>query len=107
MDDGQAVMLVILDLSAAFDSIDQEQLLTLLELEYGIQDRALSWFKSYLKDRTYKIMVESESSEDIPLWCGVPQGSVLGPVMFTMYTAPLCRILRKHNVCYHKYADDI
>ena len=57
-----------------------------------------------MEDRTYRVQIDSTTSEHIPLQCGVPQGSVLGPVMFTLYTMPMQRIFRVH---YHKYADDI
>ena len=71
------------------------------------QVRALSWFRSYLHGRTYHVQIDGASSECIPLWCGVPQGSVLGPIKFTMFTAPINRILQRHGASYHTYADDI
>ena len=107
LDDNCVVMLVMLDLSAAFDSVDQEQLLYIFEHEYGICGSALSWFRSYLDGRTYRVQIDEASSHCVSLWCGVPQGSVLGPILFTMYTAPMSRIFQKHGVAYHTYADDI
>lgn len=107
LDNNQAVLLMMLDLSAAFDCIDHMSLISLLEHEYGVKDLALSWFHSYLTDRRFRVCIDGTSSEPTHLWCGVPQGSVLGPVLFTLYTSPLCRILEKHGVHYHKYADDI
>ena len=97
----------MLDLSAAFDTIKQNQLLGLLRDEYGITGKALSWFSTYLGDRTQRLQVETTTSDHVPLKCGVPQGPVLGPVIFTLYTAPIQRIIRKHEVKHHKYADDI
>ena len=106
LDESHAVALVILDLSAAFDTIDQCQLLSLLNAEFGVHAKALSWLETYLEARTQRVKIDDAMSETIPLTCGVPQGSVLGPVLFTIYTMPMQRIIRKHGVVYHKYADD-
>ena len=100
-------MLVMFDLSAVFASVDQEQLIFLFEYEYGIQGRALSWFRSYLDGRTYHVEIDGASSECVPVWCGVTWGSVLGPILFTMYTALINRILQRHGASYHTCADDI
>ena len=67
---------------------------------------ALSWFKSYLNLRTQSVLVNGKTSSEIILGCGVPQGSILGPILFTVYTSPLGEILRKYNMFYHLYADD-
>ena len=61
----------------------------------------------WMDGRTYHVQIDGASSECVPLWCGEPQGSVLGPILFTMYTAPMNRILQGHGVSYHTYADDI
>ena len=101
------MMFVMLDLLAAFDTIDHAHLLKLLQDEYGDRGTALAWFRTYMEDRTYRVQIDSTTSEHIPLQCGVPQGSVLGPVMFTLYTTPIQRIFRRHGIHYHRYADDI
>ena len=74
-----AMLFVMLDLSSAFDTIDHEHLLTLLHDEYGVRETALSWFRTYLEDRTHCVQIDSKTSATIPLQSGVPQGSVLNP----------------------------
>ena len=66
----------------------------------------LTWFESYLTNRFYCVKVRNETSQNLPLKYGVPQGSVLGSVLFTMYTKPLSALIRKHSISYHLYADD-
>ena len=78
------MMFVMLDLSAAFDTIDYAHLFKLLQDEYSVRGTALAWFRTYMEDRNYHVQIDSTTSEHIPLQCGVPQGSVLGPVIFTL-----------------------
>ena len=106
VDSNKAVMLVLLDLSAAFDTINIENLLLTLKSRVNIQGTALSWLRSYLVGRTQSIRVRNANSAKKLLRQGVPQGSVLGPVMFTIYTLPIADICRKHAVKYHRFADD-
>jgi hypothetical protein len=106
LDKGSNVALVLLDLSAAFDTIDHNILLKRLSHSYGITDNALSWLRSYLTERKQCVSIDSMTSKDITLEFGVPQGSVLGPKAFSMYTLPLGNILRHHGASYHIYADD-
>ena len=82
MDNGQVVMLVLLDLSAAFDTIDHNILLNRLEKRFGVTGDALKWFKSYLTGRTQSVIINGTESEKCPLKYGVPQGSKLGPILF-------------------------
>ena len=105
-DDRKVNLLVLLDLSAAFDRIDHNILIKRLECSFGVKGTALKWFASYLKNRTQSVKVSGFQSEKGFLQFGVPQGSVLGPVLFTMYTQPLVHIMRKFNILYHLYADD-
>ena len=72
-----------------------------------MHETALSWFLTYLENRTHCVQIDSKTSATIPLQSGVPQGSVLGPVLFTLYTTPMQRIFKRHGIKYHKYADDI
>ncbi len=106
LDENQAVLLVCLDLSAAFDTVDHSILLNRLEKRLGITGKCLSWFHSYLTGRTQKVVLQGVASKHCDLSCGVPQGSVLGPKLFTIYTLPIGDIIRVHNISFHIYADD-
>jgi len=106
MDNKQGTILVLLDLSAAFDTIDHPVLFKTLEHRLGIKGTALKWFKSYLSERTQAVSIENISSDPVSLKFGVPQGSVLGPLLYTIYTLPLGDILRNLEISYHLYADD-
>ena len=106
VDSHGGAILVLLDLSAAFDTIDHDKLLDLLNKSFGIRGDALQWFSSYLKDRTQTVQIGSSFSKEQTLSYGVPQGSVLGPILFTIYTTPLGRIIRNHGLTFHLYADD-
>ena len=106
MDRKEIVCLTLLDLSAAFDTISKDKLLTRLEEEFGITNNCLKWIESYLTQCTQRAIVGSSRSDPVTLNFGVPQGSVLGPILFTLYTCPLGRICRKLSIGYHLYADD-
>jgi len=103
--EGMSSLLVLLDLSAAFDTVDHELLLQDL-YNSGIRDTALALFRSYLSQRTQSVVVNQSISHSVPLLFGVPQGSVLGPVLFTIYTSSLSSLLGAHGVLHHFYADD-
>ena len=106
IDNGSGVFLVLLDLSAAFDTVDHTILLSFLENHIGLKGTVLQMFHSYLSDRSQRISVNNVLSDMAGLSYGVPQGSVLGPIEFCMYTLPLGAILRHHKLQYHIYADD-
>ena len=90
LDSGNLVMLTLLDLSAAFDSVDHNTLLCRLRTSYGLRDACFDWFKSYLSGRTQYVRSTSTSSKPSEVQYGVPQGSVLGPILFLLYTADCC-----------------
>ena len=96
----------MLDLSAAFDTIDHSILLDRLRYTFGFDCTVLNWFKSYLTDRTQCVSVSNTLSSTQRLCFGVPQGSVLGPILYTLYTTPLGSLIRNHDCIYHMYADD-
>ncbi len=98
---------MLLDLSAAFDTIDHNILLNRLENFVGISGSALAWLKSYLSDRHQFVAVNDEVSYRSQMQYRVPQGSVVGPLLFTtLYMLPLGNIIRKHAVSFHCYTDD-
>ena len=106
IDGRKAVVLVLLDLSAAFDTVDHALLLNRLSCRFGIQGQVLAWFKSYLTNRKQSVCIQGVCSSSRELTCGVPQGSVLGPILFTAYMSPLGDIIKRHGLQYHLYADD-
>ena len=107
VDSGHPVLLVLLDLSSAFDTIDHTILLDRLKDYYGINGDALKLFKSYLDDRWQSVYIDDHQSQPRRLSCGVPQGSGLGPLLFTLYVQPVCDLLRSKGINFHLYADDV
>ena len=104
---GEPTALVLLDLSAAFDTIDHSTLLDCLQSWFGVCGPALKWFTSYLTERFQSIKIGSTLSRGYKLLFGVPQGSVLGPLLFSLYTTPLSYVIGRHKgVGFHFYADD-
>ena len=106
MDKRQCVYLVLLDLSAAFDTVDHSILQCRLSERFGVNGSALKWVASYLESRKQFVVVNGTRSEEHTLDCNVPQGSVLGPGFFGDYTSPIGDIFRKHEIGFHLYADD-
>ena len=93
--------LTFLDLSAVFDSIDHTILLYRLNVYYGISELAIGQFKSYLSGRTHSVKVGSTLSHPVVLQYGVPQCSVLGPILFSLYTNPISSIIHSHSSINH------
>ena len=101
LDNHQSVILLLLDLSAAFDTVDHGILLDRLSHRFGRCGLVLSWFKSYLSNRFQFVEIRGEKSSHQPLTCRVPQGSVLGPILYLLYTSPLGDIVRRYNMGFH------
>jgi hypothetical protein len=106
IDKRENVVLLLLDLSAAFDTINHRLLLKKLKTHYGIDGTVLNWLTSYLSERSFRVSVGKSTSSSCWLQIGVPQGSILGPLLFIMYTKDLEDIVRKYGFSIHLYADD-
>ena len=106
LDAGSSAIMQMLDLSAAFDTLDHDIFLSRLCNVYGITGNALDWFSSYLTGRIQRVVIEDSVSVDQALDFGVPQGSVLGPRIYCMYTKPVSDIIQRHELSHHSYADD-
>ena len=107
LDKRRCVYLVLLDLSAAFDTIDHTVFLSRLEKENGVTADALGWMSSYLSGWQQCISINSTLSDNRDLHFGFPQGSLIGPFSFKLYTKPLTSIAKKHSINIHLYADDM
>ena len=105
-DENMPSILILLDLSAAFDTVDHDLLLHILENEIGIKASALRWFASFLIGRKYTVKINSSYSPESELLYGVPQGSVLGPILFNIYLRGLYRISGIINFEIDGFADD-
>ena len=95
-----------LDLSAACDTIDHDILLSVLETSLGFKDKVLSFLNCYLISRLQKVLIDGEYSMPGTIKTGVPQGSLLGPVLFSCYPVPLDALFERLDVIYHFYAKD-
>ena len=104
---GNISVLALLYFSSAFDTIDHPILVHRLHTHLGFTDAVLQWFSSYQTDRTHYVSLSNHCSDFAPVHSGVPQGSVLCPILFTMYTKPLSAIIDSHSIIHHSFADDL
>ena len=107
LDERREIVIVLLHLSAAFDTIDHTIFINRLESYYGLSKSALSWFSLYLTDRTQKVVISDCESHCHTPTCGVPQGSVMGPLAFTFYIAPLSNIITAHNMKFNESKTEV
>ncbi|CAC5407955.1 unnamed protein product [Mytilus coruscus] len=106
LDNNCCAVLLMLDLSAAFDTIDHQILFDRLKYSFGVTGDALLWLQSYLMNRTQRVAIGSVQSDDIKLDFCVPQGSVLEPKLYCIFAKPEGEICIRHGMSYHSYADD-
>ena len=121
---GNISVLALLDFSSAFDTIDHPSssrkvqlqksedkrypiLVHRLHTDFGFTDTVLQWFPSYLTDRTHYVSLSNHCSAFTHVHSGVPQGSVLGPILITMYIKPLSAIIDSHSITHHSFVDDL
>ena len=105
-DDGKVKLLGLLDMSVAFDTVDHQILLHRLESSFGLTGNVLSWLTSFLDGRTQQVIFNGMTSIVATLSSGIPQGSLLGPLLFLLYTADIPVIASDHGLGIHWYADD-
>ena len=106
MDQQQVTLLVLLDLSAAFDTVDHDIAIKILNRDFGVEGTALNWFSSYLTGRSQRVVIKDTYSDSNVIKYGVPQGSCLGPIIFTIYASSLFKVISKHLPTVHAFADD-
>jgi hypothetical protein len=106
MDNQKVTILVLLDLSSAFDTIDYDIMSQRLPEIFNIKGTVLNWTSSYLQGRTNRVLISGQASDEHIMHFGIPQGSVMGPGLFTRYTYPVGQIIQQSGLQYHIYADD-
>ncbi|XP_016116988.1 LOW QUALITY PROTEIN: RNA-directed DNA polymerase from mobile element jockey-like [Sinocyclocheilus grahami] len=106
VDSGKISMLVLLDLSDAFDTVDHNILLERLKNWVGLSGMVIKWFRSYLEGRGNYVSIGELKSKWTSMTCGVPQGSILALLLFSLYMRPLSQIMRENYIAYHSYAED-
>ncbi len=106
MDQQKVTQRVLINVSSAFDAVDHEILLNIMNCSFGVSGTALNCFSSYLQSRSQRIIMDGMVSDQFKLDQGVPQGSYLGPAEFTAYSSPVFHSIDQHGMLGHVYADD-
>ena len=114
MEHQEVTPLVAIDLSAAFNTIDHDLLLSILSKKFGVVDNALKWFNSYLRPRRFQVQIDDTKSIEIELSFSVPQGSCAGPVLYSAYASTLQEVIQDldgssstyKSIDLHGFADD-
>ena len=106
MNSQQVTPMVLLDLSSAFDTVNHDIILERLDKDIGMRGVTLDWFRSFLSNRCQQVCANGSLSKQYHLNCGVPQGSCLGPLLFSMYTSTLFKVIERHLPKAHYHADD-
>ena len=112
IDSGKITILTALDMSAAFDTLDHTTLLHRLQYTFGLSGFVITWIRSYLTNRSSFVKIDSSSSPCTTIDTGVPQGSVLGPLLFVLFISPIANVINSdqpngnNSISFHQYADD-
>jgi len=106
VDSGMVSLIVLLHMSAAFDTVSHQKLLDILNYQVGLTGAALDWHKTCLTGRTYHVVANEAESDIMDLDCRLPQGSSLGPLKWIIYAAELQDIVSHHRIAFHGFAND-
>ena len=106
MERKKVTALIAIDLSAAFDTVDHNILIPVLQTKFRVKDKALDWYKSYLNDRTCKVNIGKEYSTPRELLFSVPQGSCGRPVLYLAYYSTIREVIPDNTISLHGFADD-
>ena len=106
IDNGEVTVLALLNVSAAFDSVDHNILLQRLRTSFGLGGRVLEWLESFVRGRSQSVHIDNLQSEWRVISTGVPQGSVLGPLLYVLFTADVLQIVARAGAGVQQYADD-